>query len=676
MIFLLQERVEKEKLEKLNHMLQENICKSRTVHDFDTSSNTTDNNNNNAVSCNAHGRRDLDNEEIKSNKLAETSTPSKHHKYPQSCLQKCNNNGSVNAFNGNNSSRTQDQRVPIDNHDNRRLEKRFDDGTTDQRPAAAESLRYPMMNCDKQSNMNSDFQKTRSGVRCQDLDDNQTLSKSRQDKNGNLEIVTNHVQQFDDIVLPNDNYTSFDRNFQRANSNLSSTPKPLDLSTNFGYVDMNEHNSASQMPINLYNASISGKNDGVNEKEIRVFQAKKQPERVKSKATLNRHAEIQCGTPYVLLTDIQQHQPKYMSNVTSADLDNRNVLNIIGKTPRIVITGKPNESNGTSLKTPLVVITGKPTGNTNRGVNGRDLVRNKKLTEENDDNQIEDIESPVCQAKSLEEGNRRCFSKEIHGNSVENYGENYGEFVKPVALPPKSKARVTPLKGSHRKLPATSLPNANNNSEVGYESDTSIRSEFDLSLVRNINARPKVLKVLHKPNQNPLGKPSQIIRSQNNVRMVDRCVEGRARNEADMWTKRQKSPDYYQPIIPPRPAFSDCGTRRLVLANPLRTESVRSHCVKRRHSLDDSGIHSPPELLSHSPHKRGSPVDSKFYILRVYCTTSPFFVWLRLLLWVIPFLADVHIIISFIKSLHKCPVKENHNLLRFMFTKIKLFCSI
>ncbi|WAR03015.1 TERB1-like protein [Mya arenaria] len=207
--------------------------------------------------------------------------------------------------------------------------------------------------------------------------------------------------------------------------------------------------------------------------------------------------------------------------------------------------------------------------------------------------------------KSLEKGRSEC-DMALTSPEPMRVGRSRSA-VQPTALPPRSKVRITPIRHTALPIRAEESRRENmNNSANGYESDATFKSDFDMSLVRNIRRAPKSKRMVTSrpdPIVKAIGKPSQVIKSQNNTASIDRHVEGRERNVADKWDVSLLSPDLKQPTVPPRPAFSDCGMRRHVLRSP---SSVHPH---ERRSIDDSGIHSPHVFMRRTS-PQTSPVDS------------------------------------------------------------------
>lgn len=391
--------------------------------------------------------------------------------------------------------------------------------------------------------------------------------------------------------------------------------------------------------------------------------------RLQSKVTLNRHAEIQCGTPYVFSAEGQKQSEKLRQN--RIEFNDSGSQTEFQTTPRLKrknrekkgdtcdkITGRKSEVEVTSMTVPEVqsgrrlikrqtvnsvvrekgTVKGKSSDDDSAGKENVSVVQQKfepdhaKLMKDQTGDSLGSNQESVevvdrngnMRPESFEhqkgERNRLTESSTLPGNSLNL--ENSQVFAKPTALPPKCKVRVTPKVSSKGEVVVASLsatpqkePDLINNSEIDYELECSLKSAFDLSLVRKIKASTP------KPKHKTVGQPSQVIRSQNNVRKVDKIVERRPRNEADQWTVHPCSPQNQHPVIPPRPAFSDCGTRRHVLYNQS-AESLRSHGQKRRLSLDDSGIHSPPGILTSSPKEQGSPVDSKSLLGFVFFETG------------------------------------------------------
>jgi hypothetical protein len=181
---------------------------------------------------------------------------------------------------------------------------------------------------------------------------------------------------------------------------------------------------------------------------------------------------------------------------------------------KLDITGRPDYRNN---KTPVVILT--------------------------------DCKTTTSQRKQDEEisTDRSCPSLIISSSQ-----KSAGLFVKPCALPPKRKVRVTPLLGDNNPLGARILLSKNSghcdikNSSQATDYDSDVQSEFDLNLFKNV------------ARQQTTVKSTPVIKSQNNVREIDRVVEKREGNAAERWQIHPYTP-HRQGIVPLRPAFSDCG---------------------------------------------------------------------------------------------------------------------
>jgi len=233
------------------------------------------------------------------------------------------------------------------------------------------------------------------------------------------------------------------------------------------------------------------------------------------KTLLNRNAEIQCGTPFVFAetknkkndTDIRS---KFLNGSCQTDFQ----------------------------KTPLVIL--KPL----------EAIEEIVERENPDDDEVffaTTIENSV--SKSNEVSLRKSTDltstpKRPQTNRDGTFNDREDVFLKPTSLPPRSKVRITP--SGKRNMPFTekltmSDPcNDLNNSACSYDSDSSLHSEFDMCLIRNIRCAPKLRH--HTPSGHescsfvkPLGHASQVIKSQNNTNKIDKHVAGRERNEADKW---------------------------------------------------------------------------------------------------------------------------------------------
>ena len=233
------------------------------------------------------------------------------------------------------------------------------------------------------------------------------------------------------------------------------------------------------------------------------------------KTLLNRNAEIQCGTPFVFAetknkkndTDIRS---KFLNGSCQTDFQ----------------------------KTPLVIL--KPL----------EAIEEIVERENPDDDEVffaTTIENSV--SKSNEVSLRKSTDltstpKRPQTNRDGTFNDREDVFLKPTSLPPRSKVRITPSGKRNmsftEKLTMSDPCNDLNNSACSYDSDSSLHSEFDMCLIRNIRCAPKLRH--HTPSGHescsfvkPLGHASQVIKSQNNTNKIDKHVAGRERNEADKW---------------------------------------------------------------------------------------------------------------------------------------------
>ncbi|XP_052802742.1 uncharacterized protein LOC128232965 [Mya arenaria] len=507
---LITEKLEREKLEKLNHMLQESICMTRTAMTGSMNSSVDANNNST--------------ETLKNVGITEKSTLNCTVPYVdmnsnlvtvQSCSteserRKCGRETSVPLFYSN------DLKQNINSVNSDLLKKYL----------GMNAIDAINNNCEK---MNAERVSSRKDIQALDETEQNDLVKT---DNRNKQVATKYC----DASIQ---YTQNENDKMKNNENKSSS---------------------------LNNSQK------LKEKETLIAPKQKRP-----RTTLNRHAEIQCGTPFVSVSE-QEKEDQRMT----AKFCNESCQTDFRKTPQVVL--KPLEETET-VKIVNQFNKNEPGTNslTQNAAGDRSECSEKKL-------------SP-CKANQF---------KNISNDKIVF-------FVKPTALPPRSKVRITPIRHTALPIRAEESRRENmNNSANGYESDATFKSDFDMSLVRNIRRAPKSKRMVTSrpdPIVKAIGKPSQVIKSQNNTASIDRHVEGRERNVADKWDVSLLSPDLKQPTVPPRPAFSDCGMRRHVLRSP---SSVHPH---ERRSIDDSGIHSPHVFMRRTS-PQTSPVDSNVDGLR------------------------------------------------------------
>ena len=177
-------------------------------------------------------------------------------------------------------------------------------------------------------------------------------------------------------------------------------------------------------------------------------------------------------------------------------------------------------------------------------------------------------------------------------------------FVKPRAPPPRRKVRVTPQLGSgklptfHRKQKeATTTEQDIDNSDVESEFDFKllktakekrIKHFFDTSKDNNSCTAENVTE--RKSNNFARESSSKNLNTLNvsSLSLKSRCSD---------WSAVAVTPTKRQTVLP-RPAFSDCGSRRPVFDSPISVKSV-GRTLKRM--LDDSGICSSGNGLNVSP---------------------------------------------------------------------------
>lgn len=258
----------------------------------------------------------------------------------------------------------------------------------------------------------------------------------------------------------------------------------------------------------------------------------------KVKTVINRHAEIQCGTPFVSYL----HQ----SSKNDKNVDEKVVcLSDCGSQTDEAMPNCHESDNGKqscSIKNKRILI--ENSKSSDRQKEGKKTISMCSFDTKNKDSR-----------KDTSNWNSSTLRQETSSVSKESSISN-ALFVKPVALPPKRKVRMTPVLGPGKLSEARSLSargsktsNINNNSKTeDYDSD--IQSEFDLNLFKNV-----------KKQNACVVKSTTVIKSQNNVRQIDRLLEKQESSVAEKWQVHPSTP-LRQSIVPPRPAYSDCGNYR------------------------------------------------------------------------------------------------------------------
>ena len=177
-------------------------------------------------------------------------------------------------------------------------------------------------------------------------------------------------------------------------------------------------------------------------------------------------------------------------------------------------------------------------------------------------------------------------------------------FVKPRAPPPRRKVRVTPQLGSG-KLP-TFQRKQREATAHGYDTDNSdVESEFDFELLKtakqnrilqfldtsvNDNNSCSGISAKSKPHTKTMTCSK---RSWSKLNLLTVSSQSRCSD----WSAIPVTPTKRQNVLP-RPAFSDCGSRRPVFDSPISVKSVGR--INKR-ALDDSGIYSPENGMNVSP---------------------------------------------------------------------------
>ena len=206
----------------------------------------------------------------------------------------------------------------------------------------------------------------------------------------------------------------------------------------------------------------------------------------------------------------------------------------------------------------------------------------------------------TCQSKILSnpENSETCTPDKANAKPKVAPEDISELFVKPNAPPPRRKIRVTPQLGSG-KLPTFPRKRKEATSQA-YDTDNSdIDSEFDFELLKTAkqntlqqfldsNGSSSVISRKSIPHTNTCSKRCLNKLNSLTVSSQIRCSD---------WSAIQVTPTKRQTVLP-RPAFSDCGSRRPVFDSPV---SVKSAGRIRMRALDDSGIYSPENGLNVSP---------------------------------------------------------------------------
>ena len=177
-------------------------------------------------------------------------------------------------------------------------------------------------------------------------------------------------------------------------------------------------------------------------------------------------------------------------------------------------------------------------------------------------------------------------------------------FVKPRAPPPRRKVRVTPQLGSG-KLP-TFQRKPKETASKRYDTDNSdVESEFDFELHKT--AKQNRIKQFLETSITDIDGCSEISakskphtktmtcskRSWSKLNLLTVSSQSRCSD----WSAIPVTPTKRQTVLP-RPAFSDCGSRRPVFDSPISVKSVGRF---NKRALDDSGIYSPENGMNVSP---------------------------------------------------------------------------
>ena len=165
-------------------------------------------------------------------------------------------------------------------------------------------------------------------------------------------------------------------------------------------------------------------------------------------------------------------------------------------------------------------------------------------------------------------------------------------FVKPLATAPRRKVRMTPNLGSD-KLTRATISKISEDLATANDEQSDIESEFDFQLLQT--SRQSKHHFSGSSKNKTASETS--VKGNRETSTMDCMRSMSSQNKCSDWTVTPMTPEKRQ-CVPPRPAFSDCGSRRPVLGTPM---SVKSVGKLRKRTLDDSGIYSPGNMMPISP---------------------------------------------------------------------------
>ena len=177
-------------------------------------------------------------------------------------------------------------------------------------------------------------------------------------------------------------------------------------------------------------------------------------------------------------------------------------------------------------------------------------------------------------------------------NTKTQQGRHNDTFVKPLATAPRRKVRMTPNLGSD-KLTRATISKISEDLATANDEQSDIESEFDFQLLQTSRQSKHHFSGSSK-NKSASGTS---VKGNRKTSSMDCMRSMSSQNKCSDWTVTPMTPEKRQ-CVPPRPAFSDCGSRRPVLGTPM---SVKSVGKLRKRTLDDSGIYSPGNMMPISP---------------------------------------------------------------------------
>ncbi|KAL4225603.1 bouquet formation protein 1 [Mactra antiquata] len=341
-------------------------------------------------------------------------------------------------------------------------------------------------------------------------------------------------------------------------------------------LDLTKPCLSNQTMEQTMNECISTSTTGANTCSTKVLTQKLQK--------INRNAEIQCGTPFVLYTEQQSEidglsdtgKYRHDSSAQTDFIDRPNIktASLVDEDyDRITIQQTLGETSPCSIK---------QSSNTSKVGSVKGKVKSKpNVVSKSTQNPFSNI-SNLGSIKGTLISRPTMVSKSMQSSSPNSLKSKISDscFVKPIARAPK--VRVMPNLGPSgcSKMPTKVIRQKLGQSRsITSECDKQLRSDLN-----KITLNPG--KTSHRPiNVQQHGMSRSFVKSQNNVRHLDKYIEQSQGNAADKWQVHPVTPGK-QKILPARPAFSDCGTRRYSFTTSSAINSPKSI---RKRSVDDSG---------------------------------------------------------------------------------------